>query len=367
MSRLRLQKLITSLVCAALFSAASVSVRATFADPGRPDDEQELFAKCWEYPASPDLSVTPVADTDRVYFLNVERKLEAVDLQTAVKIWASEIGGDVVSNLFTTENSVLLVTRAGESDKAVLRSLSKHTGVANWNATVSTSRATLGALNGSIVAVDSDGSVTAFHPSNGSQLWHTQLGNKIVGAPHFRSMTVTVATASNEIVDIAIGGQASVRLKARYLPVALLIEPSDQYLIGDDRGNLVFTAADGDRRWRFKNGARISYLLSYDAEFLVASFDNFLYKISRGGNVEWKRRLTGRVSGKPVVSGDTAVVSIIGDGSVYFVNLDDGKISNRVQVGDENTGAAITAAGPTVVISGPQGISLYSRGKCPVK
>ena len=354
-------------MCAAVFSVAFLSGPVAAANPNRSDDAPELFAKCWEYSTSPDLSVVPVADADRVYFVNAERKLETVDLRSSVKLWASDIGGDVVSNLIVTEYSVLVITRPGESDKAVLRSLSKQTGVANWTATVSTSRATLGTLNGSILAVDAGGSITAFHPTNGLQLWQTQLGADIVGDPHFRSMTVTVANARNEIVDVGIGGQATVRLKASYLPAALLIEPSDQYLIGDDRGNLIFTAADGDRRWRFKNGARISFLLSYDSEFLVASFDNFLYKLSRGGNVEWKRRLTGRVSVRPVVSGDTAVVSIIGDGSVYFVNLHDGKISNRVQVGDENTGASVAAAGPSVVIGGLQGISLYSRDKCPAK
>ena len=354
-------------MCAAVFFVATYAVWANVRGLARSDDEPVLFAKCWDYSTSPDLSVTPIADYDRVYFLSADRKLEAVDLRNAVKVWASEIGGDVISNLFVTENSVLLVTRSGESGNSVLRSLSKQTGIANWNATILTSRATIGSLNGSIISVDVDGSISAFHPSSGSQLWHTQLGNKIIGEPHFRSMTITVATAANEIVDIAIGGQATVRLKAGYLPSALLIEPSDQYLIGDDRGNLVFTAADGDRRWRFKNGAKISYLLSYDSEFLVASYDNFLYKLSRGGNVEWKRRLTGRVSGRPVVSGDTAVLSIIGDGSIYFVSLHDGKISNRVQVGDENTGAAVAAAGPSVVVGGPQGLSLYSRGKCAAK
>ena len=365
MSRLTLKNIFIVAICAC-FLASFTTLGSTIAIGRHRDDQAEVFTKCWDYSASADLAIPQVADADNIYFVNTEGRLESVDLKSAVKVWSSEVGGVVISNIFATDNAVFLVTRAVDTGKAALRSLSKQTGVANWSTPVDASRVTLGTIDGVIIVVGTNGSVTAFN-SSGTQAWEARLGTSIVGDPEFRPQTVTVATTRNEIVDVAVGGQTKVRSKTDYLPSAMLINSAGEYLIGDERGNLLFAESDGDRRWRFKNGARISFLLSYEGEFLVASYDNFLYKLSRGGNVEWKNRLPGRVSGRPVISGDTVIVSIIGDGSVYFIDLENGKVTNRVQIGDENSGSATASAEAGVVLSGPSGLSLYTRGKCPSK
>ena len=340
---------------------------------GPGDQEPEVFTKCWEYPSIAELSTLPTADDRSVFFLNSDRKLESADLLAARKIWSSELGGEVISNLLLADSTLLVVTSATSSESRdpgviTLRSLSKETGVTNWSrAMPGASRIWLGVVGDSVVAVDVAGGITAHNPADGSQLWTTNLGVPISADPQFSTGQIIVATAGKEIVKISAGGSTAVVSKTQFTPTAVLVASSSRYLIGDDRGNILLMAG-GERDWKFRNGARISFLLSYDSEFIAASFDNFIYKISRGGNVEWKRRLSGRVASRPLILGDTAAVSIIGDGNIYFIDLKNGKITNRVDTTDGSATGTVTIAGASgLVISGTRGLSLYSRGKCPAK
>jgi outer membrane protein assembly factor BamB len=104
--------------------------------------------------------------------------------------------------------------------------------------------------------------------------------------------------------------------------------------------------------------------LLHDSEYLAVSHDNFVYKLSRGGNVKWKRRLPGRVADKPLVVGDIAVVSIVGTGSVYVLDLRNGKILNRIETGDE-VSLQVAEAGKAnaFIVLGPRELLFYTD-KC---
>ena len=99
--------------------------------------ESELFTKCWEYKASPDLATAVTASDSTFYFLDVDRKLEAVDLASATKRWSTELGGEMISNILVGSGGVFVVTvtpPSGEATtprKAFLRSLSQQTGITN--------------------------------------------------------------------------------------------------------------------------------------------------------------------------------------------------------------------------------------------
>ena len=349
--------------------------RAIAAETGFQESRSDVFTKCWNYSSSPDLSTAPVADSRRFYFLNSENKLEAADLHTATKLWSSELGGKVISNLLTDDNALFVVSgpasnEASDSAKGVLRSLSKETGVTNWSTLISdASRVTLGVLNGNVVSVEAGGSIEAFDPVDGRRVWNKDLAAHISADPVFVSGELILATDKKEVLAVS-GKDGPPRLisRTKYLPTAILLDTPDGYLIGDERGNLTLASRNGKPIWRFRNGARISFLLSYESEFLAASFDNFIYKLSRGGNVEWKRRLSGRTANRPLISGDTAVVAIVGDDSVYFIDLKNGKISNRIEASDGDVGGLVTSVGQSaLVLSGTRGLAMYSRDRCPVK
>lgn len=333
--------------------------------------EKPVFTKCWDYPSTPDLSVIPAADDTRVYFLNAGGKLEAADLASPTRAWSSELGGAVISNLLVTDSMLFVASSANQNEgRAVLRSLSKHTGITNWSVSISNApRVTIGLVNGTLVAIESRGMVTAFRQADGVTLWTRQLDAKISSEPQFGSNEIVLTTERKEVVLIAVNdGKASVVAKTQSFPTAVMPLSDKKLLVGDERGNVTFYSNGGERSWKFRNGARISFLMPYDSEFLAVSSDNFIYKLSRSGNVEWKRRLSGRVTIRPVIIGDTAVVSAIGDSSVYFVDLRNGKISNRVESGDDGfAGIAAVLGRSAVILSVSRGLFLYSREQCRAK
>jgi hypothetical protein len=337
--------------------------------------EPDIFTKCWEYKVNPKLDVGLSVDASSVYFLDDENRLIGVDLAAGTKLWSSEIGGKVVSNLLVLEDSILFVTSSqldasSPSSKATLRAISRRTGITDWSAeVVSSPLIWIGVVGGNVVAVGSDGLVSASANGGGKLTWQTDLKSRVTATPYFYKSGIEIATEKNEVLNVTgSDGQVRVDWKAKYLPTAVLLDPSGRLVVGDERGNFMSVSSGGDRIWGFRNGAQISSATLYGADYLAASYDNFLYKLSRSGDVKWKRRLSGRVNDGPFILGDTAVVSIVGTGSVYVLDLKKGKISNRIEVGDEvSLRVAAATNGSGFAVAGPVGISYFSSTKCPAK
>jgi outer membrane protein assembly factor BamB len=368
--------IIRKIIPAALFGAllissmtvSSVASVGVFAE-AKDDDQTASFAKCWEHAAAPDLSVNAVTDGANAYFVDTERKLQAVDLSAGAKLWSSELAGNVVSNLVVADDAILVATQTAEAAavtpaNSLVRSVSRQTGITNWSTEMSSSTLALGYLGGSIYVVSSTGSIAAFTADKGRPVWKKEIGAKVTTEPQSSGRSILIGTDRNEILSVDVStGQLATVARTESLPTAVFPESSGRILVGDDRGNLSFISADGKRIWKFRNGARISAITRYDSEFLATSHDNFLYKLSRGGNVEWKRRLSGRIGAGPSIVSDTAIVATVGDGIVYVIDLSDGKIGNRIEAGEESSVRVVAAKDAFLIVS-TKGLRFFGRNKC---
>ena len=336
----------------------------------RDDSPPATYAKCWEYPTAANLSVAAGVDSVNAYFVDSNRRLEAVDLSLGVKVWSTELAGDAVSNLLVTDESIIVATNPSEGSAdaaktATLLSVSKQTGITNWTAELSPSlSATLGSLNGYVLAISASGAVAAFSAATGRPAWSVKAGGGITTAPYFGSNFVLIGTDEKEVIEVAAaGGNISAIFRMEGSPTAVFLDASGRIVAGDDRGNLVLTSTDGRRLWRFRNGARISSIAGYDSEFLVTSHDNFVYKVSRSGNVEWKRRLSGRPVARPLVIGEIGFVATVGDGMVYALDLTNGKIINRIETVDDNS-AQLAVSGKGLVVIAANRVVLFRSDEC---
>ena len=356
------------------FAAVFLSFVISGTTPGTwaavPTEETHIFNKLWEYKAIPNLDVAPAADAANAYFLDYENKLHAVDLAHGSKLWTSELGGEVVSNLLVAKGSLFVVTSsttdaAGSTLKATLRSVSSQTGITEWRAEITSSpKIWLGSAGDGVIALGSNGSISAV-TLTGDLKWRADLQIGVTSIPSFDESGVEFGTTRNDVVAVSgSDGRTRVAWKSAHLPTAVLGDSNGKFVVGDERGNVTLVSAEGNRIWRFRNGAQISAALMHDSEYLAASFDNFLYKLSRGGDVKWKRRLSGRVGDQPLIFGDTGVVSILGTGSIYVLDLKSGKISNRIEMGDE-VSLRITAApaDPGFIVAGPHSLSYFGTSK----
>ena len=333
--------------------------------------EPEMFKRSWDYKVTPNLAIFPVIDSSAVYFVDNENKLLAIDSTSAARIWSSELGGEVASNLLLSDTSVLVATNSqstegGPAPKTYLRSISRGTGVTEWRIEiVSTGNVWIGLYSGSIVAIGEDGSMSGLSRSDGKPIWVRGLGAPITTAPLFGQKGIILGTESKEIFDVAILDGSSRKLwKSEHLPTALFTDNSGRLVVGDERGRVTAVSSTGKRSWIFRNGARISSVLLGDSDYLASSNDNFIYRLTRGGNVKWKRRLPGRLAQAPLILGDVAVMSVAGGGGVFVLEVDKGKILDRIATAEDQSFAigGSTNDSKNFVIAGPSSISYFSRG-----
>ena len=152
--------------------------------------------------------------------------------------------------------------------------------------------------------------------------------------------------------------------------ISVFIPDVNTLISGDRKGNLwAMDILTKQIRWKFKNGAQVSSITGAGENILVSSYDNFVYQMSpANGNVLWKRRLPGRVIERPLVTRDFAVVRVLGEPEVSFIDLKSGKILGKIvsEGEDDITTALITGAG-SVVLGKSDGIYLYSVNNCDLK
>ena len=102
--------------------------------------------------------------------------------------------------------------------------------------------------------------------------------------------------------------------------------------MGDESGRLYRINGDTGREdWNFRGGGRFESLGIVGSNVLAASVDNFVYLISgSSGDVVWKRRLPGRIFGKPLILDELIFVAIIGDPNLFILEGSSGKITGRI-------------------------------------
>ena len=120
MSRLSIKKYLTAPILLTIISAIPLTYLSAFAKGDARlsmiDEEPLSFAKCWAYSSAVDLETLPVTDGANVYFLNPENRIEALDLHNASKLWSTEMGGSLVSNILVADTALFVVTNAAQGE-----------------------------------------------------------------------------------------------------------------------------------------------------------------------------------------------------------------------------------------------------------
>ncbi len=145
---------------------------------------------------------------------------------------------------------------------------------------------------------------------------------------------------------------------------AIAAAENDRIYLGDSSGSVFsINLPNNTKLWQRRiGGARISDIEITAHGLLVSSYDNFVYMLSaESGKRLWKRRLNGRISSKPAVSGRYAVVISLFDSSAAIIELKQGKIVNRIYLERENffTGGVLFT-GNRVVFTTSNGLKTFA-------
>lgn len=307
--------------------------------------------ECWRIENENLTDFAFASDNASEYFLPLtDGSLEAVDKITGKNIWRSELGGTIIAPLIVDQNKLYVVSRNSSPDNSLIeetkgdylvRAVSISTGITVWQKSLASEKSEkvflLEDLEKLFIFTE-NGLTYCIDKLNGRTLFETKIGYKIATVPflnkdklHFSSMDGKFVTYSTQNWQI----QKTLDLKT--IPSTMLVTDNSLY-IGDKYGNVSeIMISSGKVRWKAVTGAEIISVTKVKQGLLVSSFDNFIYLLSeKNGKRLWKKRLTGKSIGKPLIKDNVAVFCTLGGSDALFIELDKGKSVNKVLINDEN-------------------------------
>lgn len=328
------------------------------------------LSRCWSFALDDGKALS--VNGPHIFVGSGGGKVEALSLD-GKKLWGTELGGEIASNLLAGDGGVFLMTstvngETGKSGGGTLRYLSKETGITGWTTKVPEADSySLGTGADSVIAVTSHGVVLAFDPKTGAAKWRRELAEGFVGEPRFNHANVYLASTSKQVFTVSLtNGEVIGVKKLKFAPTAVA-EITGDVFTGDERGNLSSLGVGERPKWNFKSGGKISAIVEVGAHLLAASNDNFVYFFTgRNGDVEWKRRLDDRVSQIGVIDSKFALISGYEEHGAMLIDLDSGKVAGRIDLADDEFAVArpVSASG-TIFILTNNALYGYRSTPCP--
>ena len=355
-----------SLLCACISPSLILAQKVT--------DEVAVSRKCWNFPtdAAPESGLA--SDITAVFFAAAGGRISAVETVSGKNAWNAELGGRAVSNILVHGSDVIAVTapvaEAGKEGTASLRSLSKATGIVNWTVPVRLSeRYFLGTTPSGLISVSSEGDVKLLGYQGGFPLWDRSLSGQLAAPPHIDAVYVIVPIRSGKTHVISAVNGSVVSTFESTPRVQSQARVAERWVVsGDDRGNLIVNNfLTGKLQWKFKAGAKWTYVEGTKFGIAAVSADNFVYMLSvEHGSVIWKRRLPGRVSGVPALSDSYVIIASYGENTAHVIDLANGRIVNQITLGENNsfTESPVLISDDSFAAATNSGISLWSFVPC---
>jgi outer membrane protein assembly factor BamB len=355
-----------------LLSGSFVSAQQSLAQ--KVTDDVAVSTRCWDFPTESAPQSGLAGDAANVYFAAAGGKVTAIETSTGQAVWNAELGGQVISNLLVHRSNIIAVTSTVESPgkprTASLRSVSKATGIVDWTIAIDPSnKYFLGISPNGIIAVSESGRVELHNTQDGTSIWKRSDLDELAAEPHFYTKYAIIPVRSGKTYTLSAVDGSSLSIMDTMPNIESQDRVSDKWIIsGDDRGNLVANnVMSGKRQWTFKAGAKWSYIAGTKYGVAAISADNFVYMLSADrGNVIWKKRLPGRISGSPALSESYAIIASYGEDKAYMIDLKSGRIMNQIPLGENRSlvESPIMIAEDSIAAATNSGISLWRFGTC---
>ena len=329
--------------------------------------------KCWSHQTGDLITKTLATDGIRVYSGSSGAKVEALQFD-GKKVWSSELGGDISSNILAVDGGLFLVTSTISNTPAaaggsILRSLSKETGVTNWALKLSeANKYFLADFNGFVIVVSDNGKIASIDAKTGAIKWKREIAEGFVAEPVFAGDFVTVAATGNQIFNVSMAtGEIDSMRKLTFAVTALGRLLNGAVVAGDDRGSVSMIPSGTDKAyWKFKSGGEISAILPFDGNILTASHDNFVYFLTQRGGLEWKRRLAGRIAQIAPVLDKFILLSSFEEHGAALIDISTGKLAGQIALGsEESLSAKPISSNGLIFVATDEAIYAYSLNGCP--
>jgi outer membrane protein assembly factor BamB len=349
------------------FSSVNFSQKPVSAKPSA--DPSIVFKKCWSFPV-PDAGFASIAgDARGIFTASFSGDISAMDAVNGEKIWTSELGGLVVSDILIDAKRVYIATNSADTGgSTTIRTLSRDTGITLWSATLPRSeKIFMVADTTGLIVLSEDGRAARFDFADGSREWEKDLSAKITARPMLSAATIFYASEGRINSIDPNSGAAKESKQISRNAIFLGGSQDDGILFTDDRGDLTKWTTAHSVSWQFKAGARITNAIRTKQGILAASDDNFVYMIwDYNGDVIWKIRLSGRVSELVVLSDELAAATDVGENEVFILDLTKGRAVTRFGGADSDPtiGRILSTSEGTVISASNSEVHSYSLDGC---
>jgi outer membrane protein assembly factor BamB len=145
--------------------------------------------------------------------------------------------------------------------------------------------------------------------------------------------------------------------------------PTGEAIAGDGRGNLTVLNGAEKPFWKFKSGGEISRIFVNGSQVVAASHDNFVYQLRmRNGDVEWKKRLGGRVQQMAILNGQYVLTASFDEKAAVLTDILTGKVVGQIPFSENETIAAPPSYSESAItILTDRAVHQYSLSGCPAK
>lgn len=318
-------------------------------------DLSKPFKKCWEYSIKNERSLAVASDNELQLIISNGNSLISIDPITKLENWKSEISGELIPKTISDKESLFFITmfeskndpeldyKEKREENITFNSISLKTGITKWQQKISRNQQLeiKSIYHKDIIFITDDNkTLFAIQKKDGVMRWKKGFSSLISSLEVALPMDIKVLTGNHLFRLNAETGVVLEEIKVGDNSAKNFIIKEDYIITGDAVGNVTkFITEKGKSgiSWKVKTGGSISNLISLEEDILVTSLDNFLYLFSsEKGKLKWKRRLNGRISLRPLMFDNYAVVVNSSDNIAIIVDLRDGKVVNQIQIEDEN-------------------------------
>lgn len=332
----------------------------------------------WQYDSNSTINLTPATAGERVYLPLAAGVIVSLHSTDGQLFWKTEIGGEVSASPVADDRAVYIASETlfppSREPRATgaLRALGREGGITLWMRTFH--RPLSGSLvmnNTAVFGGTKDGRVFAVEKTTGRFLWIMQYWQPFNSNLALYGSTLYIGCDDGNLLALdQQTGETLWRYRTRGAVRGRAVEVDGVVYFGSADGFVyAVNAEDGRLRWRTRTGAGVQVVASAGGGLLVASLDNFVYKLSlAGGDRLWKRQLAGRVASEPLTADDGALFTPLSGDAGVVLDLRDGKQLNTLPVGEDNTTAASTVAvGNVLLVTTRRGLIAFSRPENPVQ
>jgi len=330
----------------------------------KPQIDAPVFRICWLYQTN-ESEITKLASDNEsgFYFSLSSGKLLSLNLETVEKLWETNLGGNIVSDILVDRNNIYIAQKLDESasekaasEKAnsqiisiqkstketlILYSLDKVTGITGWQFKIAESdKVYLYDTGDSLTIFLNNGMAYSLAKTDGKLLWTRNLGSNLSARPLEKNSEIILGTADKQVVYLSLKDGRTLRKFEIKEQSAVIAEDTDgnNLIVGDRKGSVwSLNKKKQKRRWTLRQGAEISNLLYTAQGLLMSSFDNFVYLVAEtSGKLIWKKRLPGRIAAEPQIKDNHIIINSIDESAAFVLELNTGKLINKITLEDDN-------------------------------